>query len=190
MVWVRLVLAFSKENAMKTYQMAPKYRQGERIMRDAFMFLFAFFLVSFTVVWAQAGGSAPAADPWWKGIGLGILNGLVVGVVGYFKSKNDDGTHEAFDVKTFIGTAVVGGVVGGIAGFQHKSFTDVKSWIETSGTVAIAEMVMKAVWRNGSLHVADWIAKLGFGVNATKSDGGNGGAGNPPPPPTDKPSGT
>lgn len=174
---------------MKSYQMTPKYREGQRIMRAAFMFLFAFFLVSFTIAFAQAtpaAGTAAAASSIWKGLGLGVLNGLIVGVIGYFKAKNDDGTHEAFDVKTFIGTAVVGAVVGGIAGFQHKSFTDVQSWLETSGTVAIAEMVLKAVWRNGSLHVADWIAKLGFGVNATKSDG----AGNPPTPPSGGPSGT
>lgn len=179
---------------MKTYQMTPKYREGERIMRSAFMFLFAFFLVCVTVAFAQTTPAAgTAAAPLWKGIALGILNGLIVGVVGYFKAKNDDGTHEAFDVKTFVGTAIVGAIVGGIAGFQHKSFTDVQSWLETSGTVAIAEMVLKALWRNGSLHVADWVAALGFGANATKNvgNGGNGGgAGNPPTPPSAGPSGT
>lgn len=167
---------------MKSYMMTPGYRQGQKVMRAAFMLLFAFFIMSFTVALAQTPVAAPGqAEPFWKGIAMGALNGLVVGIIGFFKSKNDDGTHEDFDVKTFLGTAIVGAVVGGIAGFQHKSFTDVKSWIETSGTVAIAEMVMKAVWRNGSLHVADWISKLGFGVNATK---------NPPTPPSGGQSGT
>lgn len=132
--------------------------------------MFLFLLAGICLAADQAAAAAPAAAPVWKGILMGAINGAIVGVVGYFsQSKNPDGSHEDFDVRRCVGTIIVGLGIGAFAAWKGKTFDSVEAWVENSGYVATAELVLKMIWRNGPQGFLSGL------LGAVK-----GGAGNPP----------
>lgn len=127
----------------------------------------AFFVAMGTFAFAQAAApAAPAAAPTSTAtaILLAALNGALVGVVGWLSQrKAADGTHETFDPIQLIATIVVGAGIGAVAAWRHKSFWDVQTWIENSGYVTLAEIVLKALWRNGSVTIAGVLGTIKAG---------------------------
>ena len=78
------------------------------------------------------------------GIGAGIANGLIIAVLCYAKSKPDG---EEFDKTKLVQTAVVGGVVGGIAGYSGISYTQSYEWLASMGAITLIEYGKKALIR-------------------------------------------
>ena len=78
------------------------------------------------------------------GIGAGVANGIILAVLGYAKSKPEG---EEFDKNKLVQTVVVGGVVGGIAGYSGITYTQSYEWLSTMGAVGLIEYGKKAIWR-------------------------------------------
>lgn len=126
---------------------------------------------------AAAAPAAPAGTSTLTSVLLAALNGAVIGLVGWLaQKKQDDGSHETFDPVQLVMTIIVGAAIGAIAAWRKKSFGDVETWIENSGYVAVAELALKAVWRNASVKLSDVIGSLKQG------------AANPPQAPSPDPS--
>jgi hypothetical protein len=145
------------------------------------LFLAIVFMLSMdALLFAQAATTAavPAATHPATAILLAALNGAVIGVLGWLSQrKASDGTHEAFDPVQLVTTVVVGAGVGAIASWRGKSFTDVETWIQNSGYVTLAEVALKALWRNGTVTIQGVLTSLQQGAAA-----------NPiPPAPLDQP---
>lgn len=73
----------------------------------------------------------------------GIVSGVFVALLGYAKSS----TVESFDWRKALQTMIVGGVVGGIAGYNGWTYQQAYEWASTMGVITIVEYVKKAVWR-------------------------------------------
>jgi hypothetical protein len=139
------------------------------------------FLLSMEqVVLAQtATGAAPTATHLGTGILLAALNGAVIGVLGWLSQrKTEDGTHEAFDPVQLVTTVVVGAGIGAVAAWRGKSFGDVETWIQNSGYVTLAEVALKALWRNGTVTVQGVLTSLQQGAATNPT---------PPAPPAQTP---
>lgn len=116
---------------------------------------------------AAPGAAAPAATSVWSAILMAALNGAIVGVVGWLSQRKEaDGSHQDFDPVQLVVTVVVGAVIGAIAAWRKKSFGDIETWVENSGYVTLAEIVLKAVWRNGTVKIAATLATLKAGSAA------------------------
>jgi hypothetical protein len=128
----------------------------------------AFTLSMQVLLLAQAPPAvSPAPTHTGTAILLAALNGAVIGVLGWLSQrKQDDGTHEAFDPVQLVTTVVVGAGVGAIASWRGKSFGDVETWIQNSGYVTLAEMALKALWRNGTVTVQGVLTSLQQGAAA------------------------
>lgn len=141
-----------------------------------------FLLCMEQVLLAQAvAGPAPTVTHTGTAILLAALNGAVIGVLGWLsQTKSADGSHEAFDPVQLVTTVVVGAGVGAVAAWRGKSFGDIETWIQNSGYVTLAEMALKALWRNGTVTVQGVLTSLqqGAATNPTLPA---------PPDPTPKP---
>ena len=127
-----------------------------------------FLLCMEQVLLAQASTApAPSVTHTGTAILLAALNGAVIGVLGWLSQrKTADGTHEAFDPVQLVTTVVVGAGVGAVAAWRGKSFGDVETWIQNSGYVTLAEMALKALWRNGTVTVQGVLTSLQQGAAA------------------------
>ena len=76
------------------------------------------------------------------GVLAGILSGALTAFTGYLKSAG-----EKFQPKKAIQTIIVGGLVGGIAGYTGWTYTQAYEWASTVGIITLAEYIKKAVWR-------------------------------------------
>ncbi|HXX93916.1 MAG TPA: hypothetical protein VEN81_09795 [Planctomycetota bacterium] len=126
----------------------------------------ATYALAQTVVPAGAPAAAPAAatTSTTAAILLAALNGAIVGFLGWLSQrKQPDGTLEKFDPVQLMITVLVGAGVGAIAAWRGKSFNDVETWIQNSGYVTLAEIALKAIWRNGSVTVAGILGALKAG---------------------------
>lgn len=129
------------------------------------------FVVSSTALAFQAAAGAPAAaaatTSVWSAILMAAFNGAIIGVVGWLSQRKEaDGSHQDFDPVQLVMTIVVGAGIGAIAAWRHKSFGDVETWVQNSGYVTLAEILLKMVWRNGTVKVADTLAALKAGAAA------------------------
>lgn len=116
---------------------------------------------------APAAAAAPATST-ATAILLAAANGALIGVVGWLSQrKQEDGSHEPFDPVQLVTTILVGALIGAIAAWRKKSFGDVETWVENSGYVAVAEMLLKAVWRNFSVKLSSVLGSLKAGGTAT-----------------------
>lgn len=156
-------------------------------MKLRMLFMAAIFVMMGTyalamqVAPAAPAAAASAATSTTSAILLAALNGALVGFVGWLSQrKKEDGAHEKLDPVQLVVTIVVGAGVGAIAAWRKKSFGDVETWIENSGYVTLAEVILKAIWRNGSLKVADVLATLKSGTAANPTPPA-------PPAPSDPP---
>jgi hypothetical protein len=142
-------------------------------MKLRIWFMAAMFVMMGTYAFACQAAGAPAAAPTatstTSAILLAALNGALVGVVGWLSQrKSADGSHEAFDPVQLIITVLVGAGIGAVAAWRKKSFGDVQTWIENSGYVTLAEIALKAVWRNASVTITGVLATLkGGSANPT-----------------------
>lgn len=137
-----------------------------------FLGLVAIFVLAFAgIALAQAAPATAASATdghWWKGILQGILGGILASLVGYAKNKDTrTGEHQEFGVKYLIQTCIFGAILGLVAGIMKKNPTDMLTSFETSpifaGLTMAFEAGMKALWRNGVVHVRAMIqdAKTG-----------------------------
>ena len=139
--------------------------------RYQFLFLACVFTVSMEAMLlaqgaAPAATAAPATHP-GTAILMAALNGAVIGVLGWLSQrKAADGSHEAFDPVQLTTTVVVGAGVGAVAAWRGKSFSDVETWIQNSGYVTLAEIVLKSLWRNGTITVQSVLTSLQQGAAA------------------------
>lgn len=150
-------------------------RGVRRLLRGGYMKIRKWWLLSVAILlsmevilFAQAAAapSAPATHP-GTAILLAALNGAVIGVLGWLsQKKTDDGTHEAFDPVQLVTTVVVGAGVGAVAAWRGKSFSDIETWIQNSGYVTLAEVALKALWRNGTVTVQGVLSSLQQGAAA------------------------
>ena len=76
------------------------------------------------------------------GIGAGAASGAVAAFLGYAKSAG-----ETFDYKKALQTVIVGGFVGGVAGYQGISYGESEAWLNTIGGLTLFEYIKKAVLR-------------------------------------------
>jgi hypothetical protein len=131
---------------------------------------FMVFAMSMIAYAAQAAtGAAPVAAAATTSMGSAILmaalNGAIIGVVGWLSQRKEaDGTHQDFDPVQLVVTVLVGAAIGAIAAWRKKSFGDVETWVENSGYVTLAEILLKAVWRNGSVKISGALASLKQGA--------------------------
>ncbi len=125
--------------------------------------LIAWFVMVGVVFAAQTAPAAPAANgvpqlPFK--LGGGILNGIVAGVIGGMatvvtgvaKSKDPvTGAQEQLDFSKAWETLMIGGVLGGFAGYFKIAPADAATFLTTSplgaGIVCYAEMAWNAVFR-------------------------------------------
>ena len=83
-----------------------------------------------------------------SGIGAGVVSGCIAATLGYLKSAGAD-----FDLKNFAQTVVVGGFVGGVAGYQGVTYAEAGDYLLTTGGLTLFEYVKKTVLR----RVIPWI---------------------------------
>lgn len=135
-------------------------------------FALLFLVCAGTALAAQA-VVAPAATEGTagllKGIGAGMLTGIVAAGLGFAKDTAPD---KKWDFKTAGSTVLIGAIVGAFAGWQKKDLTTAADWFNSGSVVVLAELVWKAVWRNAGAPA------LGHLVGYVKT-----GAGTPPPKP-------
>lgn len=147
------------------------------MVKKAWMFrmcVFLFLMSAGLCFAAQAGAAAAApaapvaaAGSIWGGVLKGILAGALAAGMGYLsQQKAADGTHEAFDVVQFVATIIVGILVGAYSGWKNLSLMDVENLPILSSVIAGVELVLKVVWRNGSVKLADALATLQSGTKA------------------------
>jgi len=147
------------------------------------------FLATYALAQTVAPAAAPPAAPaaatsTTAAILLAALNGAIVGFLGWLSQrKQPDGTLEKFDPVQLMVTVLVGAGIGAIAAWRGKSFSDVETWIQNSGYVTLAEIALKAIWRNGSVTVAGILATLQKGASNPPAAS----QGQTPPPATPKP---
>lgn len=78
-----------------------------------------------------------------KNVFIGLLNGVVIAVLGYLKSSK----IEEFNFKKFIQTVIIGGIVGGFAGFMGVSYEQSYEYLSSIGAIMIIEWIKKAILR-------------------------------------------
>lgn len=76
------------------------------------------------------------------GIGSGILSGLGAAALGFAKSAGSE-----FDWKNFVQTLIVGGFVGGVAGYIGITYQNSLDWLATTGGLTLFEYIKKAILR-------------------------------------------
>lgn len=112
---------------------------------------------------AQASGGENALGGFesWKGLikglGAGAIAGISVAFLGFMKSTEKD---KKFDLKHAASTFLVGAIVGAIAGFQKKDLTKPEDWYHAGTAVLLAELILKAVWRNTAPQIGNVVATL------------------------------
>jgi len=79
--------------------------------------------------------------PVLKGVGVGIVSGVITALLGYAKNSG----VEDFDPKKAVQTIVVGGFVGGVAGYVGVDYAETQEWLSTIGALTVFEYVKKAV---------------------------------------------
>lgn len=133
--------------------------------------LFMLFGLTTLAFAAQAAGGESALGGWesWKGLvkglGAGALAGISVAWLGFLKDKDPE---KKWDMKQASATLLVGTIVGAIAGFQKKDLTKPEDWYYAGTAVLVAELIMKAVWRNTAPKLGEIVAT----VMGKKSGGG------------------
>jgi hypothetical protein len=126
---------------------------------------------------------APAAAPaplstgesMWKGLLQGAIWGVMAAFGGWMKNRDTKtGDMQKLEFRYIFQTAIVGVLVGVVAGLLKKSPTDLIDAAATSpigaAIVFAVEAGLKAVWRNSVPVVKDMLGDL------------KAGAGNPTPP--------
>lgn len=100
-----------------------------------------------------------------KGVGAGILTGIVAAFLGFAKDRDP---NKKWDFKTAGPTILVGAVVGAFAGWQKKDLTTATAWLESGSVVVIAELIWKALWRNAGVPaLGSILSTLKGGSNPT-----------------------
>jgi len=78
-----------------------------------------------------------------SGIAAGAVSGALAAVLGYSKSV----TVEKFEGRKAVQTLVIGGIVGGYAGYMGIPYAKAEEYLLTVGGIVLIEYVKKAVWR-------------------------------------------
>lgn len=81
-----------------------------------------------------------------KGLGVGALSGLSVAALGFAKDRDP---NKKWDFKVAGMTALLGAIVGALAGWEKRDLTTFSDWLSTGSIVVVAELVWKVAWRNG-----------------------------------------
>jgi len=84
-----------------------------------------------------------------KGVIAGVFSGVITALTGYLKSS----ATEDFDPKKMLQTLVVGGFVGGVAGFYGVSFEQAYEYLSSVGAITLVEYVKKAILRRLHLNL-------------------------------------
>lgn len=130
---------------------------------------FLFMMLGFACVAAafQAAGAAPGEVPVALGIGKGALAGVLAAILGWASQKKEaGGGHEDFDIPQAVATAVVGAFIGAYAAWKHLPLADAGN-LPLLGTVVMgAELVLKAVWRNGKVSLQRALGTVQAGAGA------------------------
>jgi hypothetical protein len=120
----------------------------------AVWFTFLFLCVASVAFAADGAVVSGGWDSWKglvKGIGAGILSGLSVAALGFAKDKDP---NKKFSLQEASGTLLIGAISGAIAGFEKKDLTKPEDWYSTATAVVLAELIIKAVWRNTAPKIA------------------------------------
>ncbi|RLG43757.1 MAG: hypothetical protein DRN81_05915 [Thermoproteota archaeon] len=72
----------------------------------------------------------------------GIASGAISALLGYAKNAGEN-----FEPKKAIQTLVIGGFVGGVAGYKGFTYTKAEEWLESIGAITLVEYIKKAIWR-------------------------------------------
>jgi len=81
-------------------------------------------------------------------VSQGIFSGLVAAFFGFMKSKD-----EKFDLRKFVQTLVIGGLVGGVAQVAGMTYDDAYDYLASIGIISLAEYIKKLIWRR-------WLSKF------------------------------
>jgi len=90
----------------------------------------------------------------WETIFYGAISGIVAAIIGYAKSA----TEESFSAKKFVQTIIIGGFVGGVAGYYNISYQQAYDWLVSIGAIATIEWIKKAIWR----LIKKYVLKIGL----------------------------
>lgn len=106
-------------------------------------------------------------EPWMEiliAIVVGVLSGMIAALIGYVKGT----TIEKFNPYKVTLTVVIGGVVGGYAGFQGvdvmipENFDQIYKVLLDAGIIGVINWIVLAIWRRSGLA-----AKYGDGEEPT-----------------------
>ncbi len=140
---------------------------GQTIVLFAILMVLSGTAFAFQTAAPAAAPAAAAAGSLWSGILKGILAGALAAGLGWAaQQKNEDGTHEPFDIVQFVVTVILGALVGAYAGWKNLSLMDVENLPILSSVIAGIELLMKVIWRNGSVKLAGALATLKAGTAA------------------------
>ena len=79
----------------------------------------------------------------WTQIISGVVGGLAFSLSGLAKKSSRD----EFQWSKMLPTIIVGGVIGGIAGFTNQDYGYVADTAGVAGLTAVVENFCKAIWR-------------------------------------------
>jgi hypothetical protein len=147
------------------------------------------FLLMASVAFAMQAAAAPSAPASVGGISIppislggGVLSGIISGAIGAAlavfvgRTKSPDpvtGQLEPFNLTMAWETALIGVIVGGVAGYFHKAPADIATFLTTSplgmAIVTGAEQVWNLVFRNSAPIIGKGLRFLlaGAGANPT-----------------------
>lgn len=86
------------------------------------------------------------------GIGGGIISGIIAAALGF--AHTHEGTN--FDFASFGQTVIVGGFVGGFAGYSGVSYAEAQDYLLTTGGLTLFEYIKKAFLRRIVPVVQKW----------------------------------
>jgi hypothetical protein len=132
----------------------------------ALAFLFAADIAAAQAAPAPAAAAAPSTgESMWKGLLQGAIWGVMAAFAGWMKNRDTkSGQMEKLEFRYVFQTAIVGVLVGVVAGFLKKSPTDLIDAASTSplgaAVVFAVEAGLKAIWRNSVPVVRDMLGDL------------------------------
>jgi hypothetical protein len=144
------------------------------------------FLLMSSLAFAMQAAAAPGAATQVAGVSIppinlggGILNGIVSGAIGAVlavlvgRTKSPDpvtGQLEPFNLTMAWETALIGVIIGGVAGYFHKAPADIATFLTTSplgmAIVTGAEQVWNLIFRNSAPVIRKGIRFLVAGAPA------------------------
>jgi len=80
------------------------------------------------------------------GLVKGVIAGMGYAITGYSKAYKR-GKQEEFDLSKFTATAILGALVGAVAGYMGMPIETAYDYVLTAGLIGVIENILKAIGR-------------------------------------------